>query len=113
LANSLKPGQRLVPGQELPINAAKIVPKTLDNGVVIDVSARMLYFFKNGMIELSFPVGLGMPEWRGISYPDLWDLCQYRFAHQEHLFLNRFRNEPHRVSCLSRYGKSPDGSMPP
>jgi L,D-transpeptidase ErfK/SrfK len=67
MANNLKPVQRLVPGQELLINTTKIVPKTLDNGIIIDVSARMLYFFKNGMIELSFPVGLGMPEWRGIT----------------------------------------------
>jgi L,D-transpeptidase ErfK/SrfK len=61
----LKPVQRLIPGQDLLINTRKIVPKTLDNGIIIDVSAKMLYFFKNSKIELSFPVGLGMPEWRG------------------------------------------------
>lgn len=67
LSNNLQPVQRLVPGQELLINTRKIVPKTLDNGIIIDVSAKMLYFFKNGKIELSFPVGLGMSEWRGIT----------------------------------------------
>jgi len=65
--NSLKPGQRLIPGQDLLINATKIVPKTLDNGILIDVPARRLYLFKNGTIELSFPVGLGMPKWRSIT----------------------------------------------
>jgi L,D-transpeptidase ErfK/SrfK len=27
----------------------------------------MLYFFKNGKLDMSFPVGLGMPSWRGIT----------------------------------------------
>ncbi len=65
--NHLKQVQRLVPGQELLINTEKIVPKMMDNGIIIDVSAKMLYFFKNGNIELSFPVGLGMSDWRGIT----------------------------------------------
>ncbi len=67
LENRLKPDQRLVPGQGLIINTRKIVSKTIDNGILIDVTAKMLYFFKNGKIALSFPVGLGMPEWRGIT----------------------------------------------
>jgi L,D-transpeptidase ErfK/SrfK len=67
LTNSLEPGQRLIPGQDLLINTTKIVPKTLEDGILIDVTARRLYFFKNGTIELSFPVGLGMPKWRSIT----------------------------------------------
>jgi len=67
LSNHLNPAQHLVPGQDLIINTKKIVAKTVYNGIIIDVTAKMLYLFKNGKIELSFPVGLGMSDWRGIT----------------------------------------------
>jgi L,D-transpeptidase ErfK/SrfK len=54
-------------GQELKINTRKIIPKTIDNGIIINIPDRMLYFFKNGNLEQAFPVGLGMPSWRGIT----------------------------------------------
>jgi L,D-transpeptidase ErfK/SrfK len=54
-------------GQELKINTRKIVPKTIDNGIIINIPDRMLYFFKDGNLEKAFPVGLGMPSWRGIT----------------------------------------------
>ncbi len=54
-------------GQELKINTRKIVPKTIDNGIIINIPDRMLYYFKNSSLESAFPVGLGMPSWREIS----------------------------------------------
>lgn len=54
-------------GQELKINTRKIIPKTIDDGIIINIPDRMLYFFKNGNFEQAFPVGLGMPSWRGIT----------------------------------------------
>jgi L,D-transpeptidase ErfK/SrfK len=53
-------------GQELRINNKKIVPKTLVNGIIINIPDRMLYFFKNNILT-AFPVGLGMSSWRGIT----------------------------------------------
>lgn len=54
-------------GQELRINNKKIIPKILVNGIIINIPDRMLYFFKNNKLETAFPVGLGMPSWRGIT----------------------------------------------
>lgn len=65
--NSLKPAQHLLPGQELRLNTRKIAPKIIDNGIIIDIPGRMLYYFKAGKLEMSFPVGLGMPHWQGIT----------------------------------------------
>ena len=54
-------------GQQLKINNRKIVPKIVENGIIINIPDRMLYYFKNGHLEMAFPVGLGMPSWRGIT----------------------------------------------
>lgn len=53
--------------QELKVNTRKIIPKTVDDGIIINIPDRMLYFFKEGRLKTAFPVGLGMPSWRGIT----------------------------------------------
>ena len=53
--------------QELKANTRKIVPKAVDDGIIINIPDRMLYFFKEGKLKTAFPVGLGMPSWRGIT----------------------------------------------
>ncbi|MDI6801660.1 MAG: L,D-transpeptidase family protein [Thermodesulfovibrionales bacterium] len=53
-------------GQEIKINNRKIVPMTVDNGIIVNIPDRMLYFFKDSRIDMAFPVGLGMPSWRGM-----------------------------------------------
>ncbi len=65
--NNLKPGQRLVPGQDLRLNTRKIAPKTIENGIIVDIPGRTLYYFKAGQLATSFPVGLGMPQWQSIT----------------------------------------------
>jgi L,D-transpeptidase ErfK/SrfK len=64
--NKLAPAGFLQPGQELRLNTRKIAPKIVDNGIVVDIPGRMLYYFKAGKLEMSFPVGLGMPQWKGV-----------------------------------------------
>ncbi len=54
-------------GQELRVNTRKIVPKIVDNSITINIPDKMLYFFKNGSLYTAFPVGLGMPSWRGMT----------------------------------------------
>lgn len=53
-------------GQEFSINNLRIVPKDYDNGIIVNVPDRMLYFFQNGELITAFPVGLGLPqeEWQ-------------------------------------------------
>lgn len=54
-------------GLELRVNTRKIVPRTIYNGIIINIPDRMLYFFKDSNLEKAFPVGIGMPSWRGIT----------------------------------------------
>jgi L,D-transpeptidase ErfK/SrfK len=65
--NKLGAAGRLKAGQELKLNTRKIAPKRVEDGIIIDIPGRMLYYFKAGMLEQSFPVGLGMPQWRGMT----------------------------------------------
>lgn len=65
--NNLDRTRRLRPGQELKLNTRKIAPHTMDNGIIVDIPGRMLYYFKAGRLEMSFPVGLGMPQEEGIT----------------------------------------------
>ncbi len=65
--NNLDPGKDLQPGQELRINTRKIAPRAVDDGIIVDVPGRMLYYFKLGKPALFFPVGLGMPRWNGLT----------------------------------------------
>jgi L,D-transpeptidase ErfK/SrfK len=65
--NNIGVAGHLQPGQQLRLNTRKIAPKTVENGIIIDIPGRMLYFFKTGRLELSFPVGLGMPQWHGVT----------------------------------------------
>lgn len=58
--NNIDTKKRLQPGQELKINTRKIVPVTIDNGIIINVPDRTLYSFRNGQLVRSFPVGMGL-----------------------------------------------------
>ncbi len=57
----------LQPGQILRFDTRKIAPKVLYNGIIVDIPGRMLYHFKAGKLDMSFSVGLGMPQWNGIT----------------------------------------------
>jgi L,D-transpeptidase ErfK/SrfK len=48
-------------GQVFNLNTRKIVPMTVDNGIIINIPDRMLYFFHDRKLEQYFPVGLGRP----------------------------------------------------
>lgn len=65
--NELDPARPLQPGQELRLDTRKIAPRTVDNGIIVDIPGRMLYSFKAGKLVRSFPVGLGMPRWKGVT----------------------------------------------
>jgi L,D-transpeptidase ErfK/SrfK len=62
--NGLKPTTRLKLGQELRIYNAHLVPITLDDGIVINIPQRMLFYFKSGSLVAAYPAGLGRRTWR-------------------------------------------------
>jgi L,D-transpeptidase ErfK/SrfK len=47
-----------IEGMTLRLNTRKIVPKSLKDGIVINIPDRTLYFFKDGYLT-AFPVGVG------------------------------------------------------
>jgi L,D-transpeptidase ErfK/SrfK len=65
--NNLDPAKPLHPGQELRLDTRKIAPRTVENGIIVDIPGRMLYYFKQGRLEMFFPVGLGMPKWQALT----------------------------------------------
>ncbi len=65
--NELNPAKPLHPGQELRLDTRKLAPRTVENGIIIDIPGRMLYYFKQGKLEMFFPVGLGMPKWQALT----------------------------------------------
>ena len=76
-------------GQELRINTRKIVPKIINDGIIVNIPDRMLYFFKNSNIETAFPVGLGMPSWRGMT--------RWRTPEDKFKVINKRKNPTWRV----------------
>lgn len=65
-SSGIDPKKPLQKGQILRINTTRIVPKEVDNGVIINIPDRTLYLFRDGAVS-AFPVGLGMPSWRGLT----------------------------------------------
>lgn len=50
-------------GQEIRADNRKIIPKKTDHGIIINIPDKTLYYFKEGELVHSFPVGLGRPSW--------------------------------------------------
>jgi L,D-transpeptidase ErfK/SrfK len=61
--NKLAYNAHLKPAQELHIDNRHIVPRAADNGIVINIPQRMLYFFTQGQARRAFPVALGKEDW--------------------------------------------------
>lgn len=62
--NDLKWTAALRPGQVLRVDNRHIVPKRQEEGILINLPQRMLYFFHQGELAFFYPVGLGRPDWQ-------------------------------------------------
>jgi L,D-transpeptidase ErfK/SrfK len=58
--NNLDPLVKIPPGQQLKVTTRKIVPRVVEDGIIINVADRTLYLFKKGKLTV-YPVGLGLP----------------------------------------------------
>ncbi len=56
--NGLNEKDPLVEGTVLKLNTRRIVPRTMDNGIIVNIPDRTLYFFRDKQL-LALPVGLG------------------------------------------------------
>ena len=63
--NSLDPAAPLKAGKRLRVTTRKIIPETVQKGILIDIPGRMLYLFEDGAPIMAVPVGLGMPKGNG------------------------------------------------
>jgi L,D-transpeptidase ErfK/SrfK len=59
--NRLKKGEQLRAGQKLKIVTLRIVPKEIEQGIVINIPDRTMYLFKDGRLESMYPVAVGKP----------------------------------------------------
>ena len=62
--NKLARNARLKIAQELIVDNRHIVPRELEDGIVINLPQRMLYLFKQGQALRAYPVALGKPDWQ-------------------------------------------------
>lgn len=62
-SNGIDYSSRLYPGQRLEIDNRHVVPEIAENGILINLPQRMLFFFRDGVLAGAYPVGLGMPSW--------------------------------------------------
>lgn len=61
--NGLQANSFLKEGRQLRIDNRHIVPQPLDDGILINIPQRMLFYIRNGRLLQSYPVGLGRPDW--------------------------------------------------
>lgn len=58
--NRIKPDSTVLAGQRLKYNNRRIVPKRMNNGIVINIPDRSLYLFRNGRVASRYPVAVGI-----------------------------------------------------
>jgi L,D-transpeptidase ErfK/SrfK len=64
MLNGLRPNALLKEGQRLQIDNRHLVPRMLEDGIVVNLPQRMLFFFKSSQIVGGYPVAVGHPDWQ-------------------------------------------------
>ncbi|TAL27630.1 MAG: LysM peptidoglycan-binding domain-containing protein [Nitrospirae bacterium] len=63
-ANSINPGAPLEIGQKLNLKFARIIPAKLENGIVINIPDRTIYWFVDGKLKGYYFIAAGKPTWQ-------------------------------------------------
>ena len=61
--NQMELDKPLKIGHRLKVNTKRIVPRSAESGIIVNIPDRMLYYLKEGKVASAFPVGLGKPDW--------------------------------------------------
>jgi len=61
--NGLRPNALLKEGQTMRIDNRHIVPRSIADGILINLPQRILFHMRQGQVIQSYPVGLGRPDW--------------------------------------------------
>lgn len=62
--NNLKTNARLKVGDTLQVDNRHIVPSGYTDGIVVNLPQRRLFLFRDGRVVESYPVSIGMTDWR-------------------------------------------------
>ncbi len=62
--NGLDPAARLPKGQLLRVKFARIVPETMEDGIIINIPDRTLYRFEGGRLRDYYFIAAGKPTWQ-------------------------------------------------
>lgn len=60
--NRIDPQNPLKAGQVLRIDTRRIAPRQIDDGIVINIPDRTLYYFRNGEVDRMYSVAVGKPK---------------------------------------------------
>lgn len=61
--NGLKLSALLKAGSLLQIENPHLVPQTVENGIIVNIPQRMMFFFRDGRLLHAYPVGVGVHDW--------------------------------------------------
>lgn len=61
--NGIADENRIYAGRQLHIHNPHVVPVGIDDGILINIPQRMLFYFSKGEFISAYPVGLGKPDW--------------------------------------------------
>jgi len=62
--NGIAPKNQCKINVQLTFTTRRIVPRTVEDGIIVNIPDRMLYFFKEGTLVSYFPVCLGSRDWQ-------------------------------------------------
>jgi L,D-transpeptidase ErfK/SrfK len=60
-SNGLKTSARLRPGAIIRVNNRHVVPGAIEEGILVSIAQRLLFFFKGGALRAVYPVAPGRP----------------------------------------------------
>jgi len=108
--NRLKVNAPLKAGQRLQIVTRRILPKEIDEGIVINIPDRILYLFKDGKLENMYPVAVGKPSIKGEK---AWHTPTGNFSIVGKLRDPAWRVPPSIKDEMGRQGKEVLDEVPP
>lgn len=62
-ANHISRFSIIEPGRSVHIDDQHVAPCDISNGILVNLPQRMLFYYKDGKLESSYPVAVGKPDW--------------------------------------------------
>ena len=108
--NSLDAKANLTVGQKLAYNNRKIIPQLINDGIIVNIPDRTLYYFQHGVLVTSLPVAVGSPT-KNEKY--VWQTPVGKFKITAKIKDPTWTIPPSIQSEMEEHGKEAIASMPP